>query len=51
MSSKIMTLWILASILFISGCAAPQKADFTKFRDGESQVDSGRARGQQGSGS
>ena len=32
MSSKIITLWILASILFIAGCAAPQKADFTKFR-------------------
>ena len=33
MSSKIITLWILASILFIAGCAAPQKADFTKFRE------------------
>ena len=27
-----MPLWILASILFIAGCAAHQKADFTKFR-------------------
>ena len=33
LSSKVMMLWILAAALLISGCAARQRADFTKFRE------------------
>lgn len=33
MSSKIKVFGVLLAALFISGCVAPQKADFTKFRD------------------